>query len=112
MPSHNNDTERDIRDMITPQRNIRHQLKTAEGYNVFSTVMTISGTCKKQNIAIERAVIELITESRLEHIRYGGERVGGRTSKVRKTQAARRRIACKSRRFAVYPAYSGREGTA
>ena len=62
MPSHNNDTERDIRDMIIPQRNIRHQLKTAEGYNVFSTVMTISGTCKKQNIAVERAVIELITD--------------------------------------------------
>ncbi len=63
MPAHNNDTEREIRDAIIPQRNIRHKLTTIQGREVFSTNLTFVRTAHKQKISSARALLEHILDS-------------------------------------------------
>ena len=60
MPPHNNDTEREIRDGVIPQRNARHKIVTAEGRQTFSRLVTVARTAHKQGISPGRALIELI----------------------------------------------------
>ena len=55
MPLHNNDAEREIRDGIIPQRNARHKLMTSDGRQVFSTIITFTRTCHKQNVSPGRS---------------------------------------------------------
>ena len=62
MPPHNNDAKREIRDGISPQRNARHKLMTAEGRGVFSTLTTFARTCAKQGISSGRALREHILD--------------------------------------------------
>ncbi|MDE0404946.1 MAG: hypothetical protein OXI53_06510, partial [Nitrospira sp.] len=62
MPPHNNDAERELRDAVIPQRNRRHKLVTAEGREVFSTLVTFARTCRKQGISSSRALLESILD--------------------------------------------------
>ncbi len=62
MPPHNNDAERELRDAVIPQRNRRHKLVTAEGREVFSTLVKFARTCRKQGVSSSRALLESILD--------------------------------------------------
>ena len=62
MPPHNNDAERDIRDAVVLQRNVRHKLSVAEGMKVFSVLVSVARTCHKQGILPRIAVESLIRD--------------------------------------------------
>ena len=62
MPPHNNDAERDIRDTVVLQRNVRHKLSVVEGMQVFSVLISVARTCHKQGILPRIAVESLIKD--------------------------------------------------
>ena len=62
MPPHNNDAEREIRDGIIPQRNVRHKIVTAEGRDTFSKLVTFCRTCHRQKISACRAMLEYLLD--------------------------------------------------
>ena len=63
MPPHNNDAEREICDTVVLQRNVRHHLVNAEGMEVFSVLVSVARTCRKQGIFPHQAVKNLIKDS-------------------------------------------------
>ena len=64
MSSHNNDTEREIRDGGIPQSNARHKIATVECKRIFSRLVTVARTAHKQEISPGRALVELIHNPR------------------------------------------------
>ena len=62
MPPHNNGAELEIRDTAVLHRNVRHQLSTAEGREVFSVLVSVARTCHKLGIFPRTAVECLIRD--------------------------------------------------
>ena len=62
MPPHNNGAELEIRDTAVLHRNVRHQLSTAEGREVFSVLVSVARTCRKLGIFPRTAVECLIRD--------------------------------------------------
>ncbi|MCE2508840.1 MAG: hypothetical protein J4G04_06040 [Nitrosopumilaceae archaeon] len=62
MPSHNNGAELEIRDTAVLHRNVRHQLSTVEGREVFSVLVSVARTCRKLGIFPRTAVECLIRD--------------------------------------------------
>ena len=62
MPPHNNGAELEIRDAVVLQRNVRHQLSTPEGREVFSVLVSVARTCHKRGIFPRVAVENLVRD--------------------------------------------------
>ena len=62
MPPHNNGAELEIRDTAVLHRNVRHQLSTMEGREVFSVLVSVARTCRKLGIFPRTAVECLIRD--------------------------------------------------
>ncbi len=62
MPPHNNGAELEIRDTAVLHRNVRHQLSTAEGREVFSVLVSVARTCRKLGIFPRTAVENLVRD--------------------------------------------------
>ena len=60
MPPHNNVTELATRDGPVRHRNVRHQISTPEGREVFSRLLTFVMTCDMNYIFPCRAVVEML----------------------------------------------------
>ena len=59
MLSQNNSAELAIRDGVVVQRNVRHQITTPEGREVFSRFVTFTPTCDKNGFYPSRVVVIL-----------------------------------------------------
>ena len=62
MSPHGNDVEREIRDGIIPQRNVRHKTMTAGGRRLMSVPLTFTRTCNRQRVSPGRALLEYILD--------------------------------------------------
>lgn len=62
MSPHSNDVEREIRDGIIPQRNVRHTTMTAGGRALMSTLLTFTRTCRRQDMSPGRALLEYVLD--------------------------------------------------
>ena len=62
MPPHNNGAELEIRDTAVLHRNVRHQLSTIQGREVFSVLVSVARTCRKLGIFPRTAVECLIRD--------------------------------------------------
>ena len=62
MPPHNNGAELEMRYTAVLHRNVRHQLSTAEGREVFSVLVSVARTCRKLGIFPRTAVECLIRD--------------------------------------------------
>ena len=62
MPPHNNATELAIRDGPVRHRNVRHQITTPEGREIFSRLLTFIMTCGMNHIFPCRAVVEMLRD--------------------------------------------------
>ena len=60
MPPQNNPAELAIRDCVVVQHNMRHQITTPRGREVFSRLVTFAATCNKNGIYPSRAVLEIL----------------------------------------------------
>ena len=56
----NNPAELAIRDGVVVQRNVRHQITTPEGREVFSRFVTFTSTCDKNGFYPSRVVVEIL----------------------------------------------------
>ena len=57
MPPRNNGAELEIRDTAILHRNVRHQLSTVEGREIFSVLVSVARICHKLGI-FPRTVVE------------------------------------------------------
>ena len=62
MSPHSNDVEREIRDGIIPQRNVKHKTMTAGGRLLMSVLLTFTRTCHRQEISPGRALPECLLD--------------------------------------------------
>lgn len=62
MSPHSNDVEREIRDGIIPQRNVRRKTMTAGGRLVMSVLLTFTRTCHRQKVSPGRALLEYLLD--------------------------------------------------
>ncbi len=62
MPPHNNAAELAIRDGPVRHRNVRHQITTPEGREVFSRLLTFVMTCGMNDVFPCRAVVEMLRD--------------------------------------------------
>ena len=73
MPPHNNASELAIRDAVVRQRNVRHQITTPEGRDVFSRLLTFAATCQMNGIFPCRAVVEMLRDPQWDMFNPGGQ---------------------------------------
>ncbi len=62
MSPHSNDVEREIRDGLIPQRNVRRKTMTAGGRLLMSVLLTFTRTCHRQNVSPGRALLEYLLD--------------------------------------------------
>ena len=62
MPPHNNGAELEIRDTAVLHKNVRRQLSTIQGREVFSVLVSVARTCRKLGIFPRTAVECLIKD--------------------------------------------------
>ena len=62
MPPHNNASELKVRGTVVLHRNVRHQPSEPDGREVFSVLISVARTCRKQEIFPRVAVEEMIRD--------------------------------------------------